>query len=213
MRILQLAGLGVLAMLQLAGAVSAQTTTTQPAPQATAPQATAPKAAARQGAAPEAAGPKTETFGKWSTIVDEVSTGEDVRRTCAASTAFLDANGTSGTLTLAISNGDVLPPNGYPSLIIALRNKDLPTGENIPAVFGDDKGKVKATVSADIGDQWMMNNKAETTLAVLRAMRRAGALDVAFANAPVATISMDGFTKAYRSLGASCGFPTTDVAP
>ncbi|MFK0688766.1 hypothetical protein ACFX5Q_11235 [Mesorhizobium sp. IMUNJ 23033] len=200
MRFLRLAGLGVLAMLQLAGVASAQTTT-QPAPQATAPQP----------AAPEATTPKTETFGKWSTIVDEVNTGEDVRKTCAASTAFLDANGTSGTLTLAISNGDVLPPNGYPSLIIALRNKELPTGENIPAVFGDDKGKVKATVSA--GDQWMMNNKAETTLAVLRAMRRAGALDVAFANAPVATISMDGFTKAYRSLGASCGFPTTDVAP
>lgn len=198
MRFLRLAGLGVLAVLQLAGAASAQTTATQPAP---------------QPAATEATTPKTETFGKWSTIVDEVNTGEDTRKTCAASTAFLDANGTSGTLTLAISNGDVLPPNGYPSLIIALRNKELPTGENIPAVFGDDKGKVKATVSADIGDQWTMNNKAETALAVLRAMRRAGALDVAFANAPVATISMDGFTKAYRSLGASCGFPTTDVAP
>jgi len=199
MRFLRLAGLGVLAALQLAGAASAQTTATQPAPQPAAPEATTT--------------PKTETFGKWSTIVDEVNTGEDTRKTCAASTAFLDANGTSGTLTLAISNGDVLPPNGYPSLIIALRNKELPTGENIPAVFGDDKGKVKATVNADIGDQWTMNNKAETTLAVLRAMRRAGALDVAFANAPVATISMDGFTKAYRSLGASCGFPTTDVAP
>lgn len=197
MRILHLAGLGVLATLLLAGAASAQTATTQATPQATAPEATTPK---------------TETFGKWSTIVDEASTGEDVRKTCAASTAFLDVNGTSGTLTLAISSGDALPPDGYPSLIIAVNNKDLPTGENISAVFGDDKSKVKATVSAGAG-QWMMNSKAETSLAVLRAMRRAGALDVVFAKMPVATISMDGFTKAYRSLGASCGFPTADVAP
>jgi len=197
MRILHLAGLGVLATLMLAGAASAQTATTQATPQARAPEATTPK---------------TETFGKWSTIVDEVSTGEDVRKTCAASTAFVDANGTSGTLTLAISNGDALPPAGYPSLIIAVNNKDLPTGENIPAVFGDDKSKVKSTVSAGAG-QWIMNSKAETSLAVLRTMRRAGALDVVFAKMPVATISMDGFTKAYRSLGASCGFPTADVAP
>ena len=204
-RILCLAGLGALAALltasPFAGVAEAQTTTT------------APQAETAPAASPAVAAPKTETFGRWSTIVDEINTGEDVRKTCAASTAFLDPNGTSGTLTLAISNGDVLPPSGYPSLVIALRNKDLPTGENIPAVFGDDKGKVKATVSAGADGQWLMNNKTETSLAVLRAMRRAGALDVVFANKPVASISMDGFTKAYRSLGASCGFPTTDVAP
>ncbi|PTE12181.1 hypothetical protein [Mesorhizobium helmanticense] len=159
--------------------------------------------------------PKMETFGKWSTLVDEIETGEDVRKTCAASTAFLDSNGTSGTLTLAISNGDALPPDGYPTVVIAIRNNDLPKGENIPAVFGDDKGKVKASfrLSADVGGQWMMNNKTETTLALLRAMRRASTLDVSFADKPVGTVSMDGFTKAYRSLGTSCGFPTADVAP
>ncbi|TIW27270.1 MAG: hypothetical protein E5V63_10345, partial [Mesorhizobium sp.] len=142
--------LGALAALlsasPLTGAAQAQTTTT------------APKAETAPAASPAPASPKTETFGRWSTIIDEVNTGEDVRRTCAASTAFLDQNGTGGTLTLAISNGDALPPDGYPSLVIALRNKDLPAGENIPAVFGDDKGKVKATVSADIGDQWMLDN-------------------------------------------------------
>ncbi|WP_442921390.1 hypothetical protein [Mesorhizobium sp. ISC15] len=157
--------------------------------------------------------PKTETFGKWSTTVDEIDTGEDLRKTCVASTAFLDASGTSGTLTLAISNGDVLPPDGYPTLVIAMKNKDLPTGENIPAVFGDSNGKVKATVNALAGGKWMLNNKTEISLALLRAMRRAGALDIVFADNPVATVSMDGFTKAYRSLGVSCGFPTGDVAP
>lgn len=163
--------------------------------------------------APTPAAPKTETFGKWSTTVDEIDTGEDLRRTCVASTAFLDASGASGTLTLAISNGDALPPDGYPTLVIAMRNKDLPTGENIPAVFGDSNGNIKATVNALAGGRWMMNNKIEISLALLRAMRRASALDVIFADTPVATVSMDGFTKAYRSLGVSCGFPTVDVAP
>ncbi|WP_245494627.1 hypothetical protein [Mesorhizobium sp. M4B.F.Ca.ET.017.02.2.1] len=196
----------LLAASPLTGAAQAQTTTT-------APKAGTAPAASPAPASPPPASPKTETFGRWSTIIDEVNTGEDVRRTCAASTAFLDQNGTGGTLTLAISNGDALPPDGYPSLVIALRNKDLPAGESIPAVFGDDKGKVKATVSADIGDQWMLDNKKDVALALLRAMRRAAAIDVVFANKQVASISMDGFTKAYRSLGASCGFPTTDVAP
>lgn len=163
--------------------------------------------------APTPSAPKTETFGKWSTTVDEIDTGEDLRKTCVASTAFLDASGASGTLTLAISNGDALPPDGYPTLVIAMRNKDLPTGENIPAVFGDSNGNVKATVNALAGGRWMMNNKTEISLALLRAMRRASELDVTFADMPVATVSMDGFTKAYRSLGVSCGFPTGDVAP
>lgn len=165
------------------------------------------------GAAFAQAAPKTEIFGKWSTTVDEVDTGEDIRKTCAASTAFIGASGSTGTLTLVISNGDSLPPDGYPTLIIAVKDKDLPTGENIPAVFGDSRGTVKAAVSAGAGGQWMMNNRTETSLALLRAMRRASALDVAFADKPVATVSMDGFTKAYRSLGVSCGFPTGDVAP
>ena len=157
--------------------------------------------------------PKTETFGRWSTIVDELNTGQDVRKTCAASTAFFDPNDTSGTLTLAISNGEALPPKGYPTLVIALRNTDLPIGEHVPAEFSADKGKVKATVSADVSDQWMLDNKSDVALALLRAMRRASTVDVVFGKQPVGTISMDGFTKAYRSLGVSCGFPTADVAP
>lgn len=197
-RIFRLARFGALAtasLLPLSGFALAQAASTQDAP--------------------AQAAPRMETFGKWSTIVDEVDTGEDVRKTCAASTAFLDASGTSGTLTLAISDGDALPPEGYPTLVIAMKNKELPTGENIAAVFGDTNGKVEATVKtiSDGGGRWMMNNKTETSLALLRAMRRAGALDVTFADKPVATVSMDGFTKAYRRLGASCGFPTDDVAP
>lgn len=166
---------------------------------------------------PTAAAPKMETFGKWSTIVDEVNTGEDVRKTCAASTAFVDGNGSAGTLTLSISNGDALPPDAYPAIMITVDNKDLPTGKNIAATFGDPGVKVSATVySTDAVNGrpgWMVDNQAKTSLVLLRAMRKATSLDVVFGKQAVASIPMDGFTKAYRNLGSSCGFPTKDVAP
>ncbi|WP_372951039.1 hypothetical protein [Mesorhizobium sp.] len=206
MRISRLADLSavgtlvVLIGLSFPGMALAQTTPTQVAP-----------------AAPAQAEPKLETFGRWSTLVDEVDTGQDIRKTCAASTAFVGTGGESGTLTLIISNGDALPPDAYPSLTIAVDNKGLPTGKTVAATFGDDKGRVGVKVHSDAPINgrlsWTADNQAKTSLALLRAMRRASALDVAFGDMPVASISMDGFTKAYRNLGASCGFPTADVAP
>ncbi|MER9329257.1 hypothetical protein [Mesorhizobium sp. M0488] len=180
------------ALLVLAGAAFAQT---QPSPDV----------------------PATGTFGRWTTIVDIQDTGQDARKTCAASTAFVDPVGNPGTLTLAISNGDALPPDAYPAVTIAVANKDLPMGKKITATFGDTGGQVSATVYSDnavagrLG--WTVVNQAKTSLALLRAMRRASALDVVFGKQPVASISMDGFSKAYRNLGASCGFATADVAP
>ncbi|QPC93574.1 hypothetical protein [Mesorhizobium sp. INR15] len=168
-------------------------------------------------AGPSLAEPKTETSGKWSATVDELSSGQDVHKTCAASTAFVDQNGSPGTVTLIISSDDALPPNAYPALTLAVDNKDLPKGNSIATVFSDGKGKVAATVSEgdSIGPhrQWIMDNKPKTSLALLRAMRQASTLDVTLASIPVASIEMTGFTKAYRNLGTWCGFPTGDVAP
>lgn len=213
MRLFRFADLGAvgalaaLMALPLPGIALAQTAPaqpTQPAPAKAAPAAPAPA-------------PKLETFGRWSTLVDEVDTGEDLRKTCAASTAFIGAGGVPGTLTLVITNGDALPPDAYPTVTIAVDNKDLPAGKSVAATFGDDKGRVTAKLHSDGAVNgrlsWTVDNQAKTSLALLRAMRRASALDVSFGDAPVGSISMDGFTKAYRSLGASCGFPTTDVAP
>ncbi|MER9438190.1 hypothetical protein [Mesorhizobium sp. M0618] len=209
-RFADLCAVGVLTALialPFSGIALAQTAPaqpTQPAPQA------AP-------ASPAQAAPKLETFGRWSTLVDEVDTGEDLRKTCAASTAFIGAGGVPGTLTLIITNGDALPPDAYPSVTIAVDNKDLPAGKSVAATFGDDKGRVTAKLHSDGAVNgrlnWTVDNQAKTSLALLRAMRRASVLDVSFGDAPVGSISMDGFTKAYRSLGASCGFPTADVAP
>ncbi|TPK74673.1 hypothetical protein FJ930_06575 [Mesorhizobium sp. B2-4-15] len=184
--------LGVVGWLAVCGAALAQT---QPAPDL----------------------PATSTFGRWTTLVDALDTGQDARKTCAASTAFFDASGNSGTLTLSISTGDALPPDAYPAVMLTIDNRNLPTGDKIAATFGDPGVKVSATVSSNDAvnghPSWTIDNQAKTSLALLRAMRQATSLDVAFGKEAVASIPMDGFTKAYRNLGTSCGFPTKDVAP
>ncbi len=161
--------------------------------------------------------PATNTFGKWTTIIDTLDTGQDAHKTCAASTAFVDGNGNAGSLTLSISTGDALPPDAYPAIMFIIDNKTLPTGNKIAATFGDPGVKVAATVSSNAAaggrPSWMVDSQAKTSLALLRAMRKVTSLDVVFGKQAVASIPMDGFTKAYRNLGTSCGFSTKDVAP
>ena len=166
---------------------------------------------------PSTDGPATNTFGRWTTIIDALDTGQDSHKTCAASTAFVDGSGNAGTLTLSISTGDALPPDAYPSIVITVGDKDLPTGKKIAATFGDPGVKVSATVYSNDAikgrPSWTVDNQAKTSLALLRAMRKVVSLDVVFGKQTVTSIPMDGFTKAYRNLGTSCGFPTKDVAP
>ncbi|TPI44033.1 hypothetical protein FJ414_03795 [Mesorhizobium sp. B3-1-6] len=161
--------------------------------------------------------PATNTFGKWTTIIDTLDTGQDAHKTCAASTAFVDGDGNAGSLTLSISTGDALPPDAYPAIMFIIDNGNLPTGDKIAATFGDPGVKVAATVTSNGAaggrPSWMVDNQAKTSLALLRAMRKVTSLDVTFGKQKVTSIPMDGFTKAYRNLGASCGFPTKDVAP
>ena len=161
--------------------------------------------------------PATSTFGRWTTIIDTLDSGQDAHKTCAASTAFVDGSGNPGTLTLSISTGDALPPNAYPAILITLDTVGLPTGKKIAATFGDPGVKVTATVYSNDAvngrPSWTVDNQAKTGLAVLRAMRKVTSLDISFGKQTVASVPMDGFTKAYRNLGTSCGFPTKDVAP
>ncbi|PBC01962.1 hypothetical protein CK220_23220 [Mesorhizobium sp. WSM3860] len=173
-------------------------------------------AVAQEQAQPDSSLPATNTFGRWTTIIDTLDTGQDAHKTCAASAAFVDGIGNAGTLTLSISTGDALPPDAYPAIMITIDNKDLPTGKDIAATFGDPGIKVSAKVYSNaVGGRpsWTVDNQAKTSLALLRAMRKVTSLDVVFGKQTVASIPMDGFTKAYRNLGASCGFPTKDVAP
>ena len=174
-------------------------------------------AVAQNETEPSADLPATNTFGRWTTIIDTLDTGQDAHKTCAASTAFLDGAGNAGSLTLSISSGDALPPDAYPAIMFIVDNKTLPTGNKIAATFGDPGVKVAATVTSNAAaggrPSWMVDNQAKTSLALLRAMRKVTSLDVVFGKQAVASIPMDGFTKAYRNLGTSCGFSTKDVAP
>jgi invasion protein IalB len=168
-------------------------------------------AVAQEQTQPSTDMPATNTFGRWTTIIDALDTGQDSHKTCAASTAFLDGSGNAGTLTLSISTGDALPPDAYPAIMITVANKELPTGKKIAATFGDPGVKVSATVySNDAAGRpsWIVDNQAKTSLALLRAMRQVISLDVTFGKQTVASIPMDGFTKAYRNLGSSFCFPT-----
>ncbi|MDX8438430.1 hypothetical protein RFM51_02415 [Mesorhizobium sp. VK3E] len=174
-------------------------------------------AVAQEQAQPASDMPATNTFGRWTTIIDTLDTGQDAHKTCAASTAFVDGLGNAGTLTLSISTGDALPPDAYPTIMLTVDDKTLPTGNKIAATFGDPGVKVTATVTSSAAvngrPSWMVDNQVKTSLALLRAMRKVTSLDVMFGKQAVVSIPMDGFTKAYRNLGTSCGFPTKDVAP
>lgn len=174
-------------------------------------------AVAQEQTQPASEMPATNTFGKWTTIVDTLDTGQDAHKTCAASTAFVDGNGNAGSLTMSISTGDALPPDAYPAIMFIIDNANLPTGDKIAATFGDPGVKVTATVTSNAAaggrSSWMVDDQAKTSLALLRAMRKVTSLDVTFGKQAVASIPMDGFTKAYRNLGTSCGFSTKDVAP
>ncbi|MBN9222933.1 MAG: hypothetical protein J0I79_33800, partial [Mesorhizobium sp.] len=126
--------------------------------------------------------PAISTFGRWTTMVDALDTGQDAHKTCAASTAFFDASGNSGTLTLSISTGDALPPNAYPAIMITIDNRTLVTAKKVAAVFGDPGVKVPVTVFS--GDAvngrptWTVDNQPKSSLALLLAMRQVTSLDV-----------------------------------
>src|SRR5690349_14892172 len=106
-------------------------------------------AVAQDDTKPSSDMPATNTFGRWTTIIDTLDTGQDAHKTCAASTAFVDGDGNAGSLTLSISTGDALPPDAYPAIMFIIDYKTLPTGDKIAAIFGDPGVKVAATVSSN----------------------------------------------------------------
>ncbi|MFZ5675681.1 MAG: hypothetical protein ACOZAM_22205 [Pseudomonadota bacterium] len=155
------------------------------------------------------AAPQKETFRDWAAGLDEVDTGEDLRRTCRAETSAAGADGLTATLAVAIGNGDVLPPDAYPAILISMAA--APSGDGIPVAF-ETGGKRLAVQATGDGKQVTINNVKETSLALLRAMAAGGTVDITVAGKPGPALSLKGFTAAYRQLGAWCGFPTGDVA-
>ncbi len=155
------------------------------------------------------AAPQKETFRDWAAGLDEVNTGEDLRKTCQAETLAAADGGQTATLAIAIGDGDVLPPDAYPAILIS--TTAAPAGEGIPVAF-EIGGKRFDIQAAGDGKQVTINNAKETSLTLLRAMAAGSTVDIAVAGKPVPALSLKGFTAAYRQLGAWCGFPTGDVA-
>ena len=150
--------------------------------------------------------PQKATFRDWTASLDEVNTGEDVRLTCTAQTAAPDG---SWTLRLAISNGDVMPPDAYPQIVIA--GAGLAKGEGLAVAFSFGDEHIDAKGLSD-GKELMVDNAKATSLALLRAMAAGDKLDIAVAGISAPPLSLAGFTASYRKLGSWCGFPTTDIA-
>lgn len=154
------------------------------------------------------AAPQKGTFRDWAAGLDEVNTGEDLRKTCRAETSAAADGGQTATLAIAIGDGDVLPPDAYPAITISLT---APAGEGIPVAF-EIGGKRLDVQAVGDGKQVTVNNAKETSLTLLRAMAAGGTVDITVADKPVPVLSLKGFTAAYRQIGVWCGFPTGDVA-
>ncbi len=158
----------------------------------------------------------SEVVGDWTATVEDVNTGQDQRKTCTATASAKDPDDTAWTLTVSISNGDVLPPDAYPAFTVSAEKGDFPEGEGIPAVFDVDGNKVEASVLGEVtnaGHQWAVENNNDTSLDLFAAMNGADSLTFELQDSPVASVSIGGFEDAYRQLGEWCGFPTDDVAP
>ena len=151
----------------------------------------------------------------WHTVRESVDTGEDLRVTCSART------GGDGypVLSVSLTNGDVPPPDAYPSVILeehaprghATVMKD---GETINFIF-DDGDSAQATAYGYLDNdgfavaEAMM--KSEDSLRVLQAMRRNGQIDIVGGGKLIYTASLNGFTAAYGKMAEACSFSTVGV--
>lgn len=154
-------------------------------------------------------------YGSWRVSVQEVDTGEDLRRSCVAVT------GGDGAPSAAISmnNGDAGPPDYFPSVVVS---EHAPRGNSTVlkdgqaayirfddedvmdgAVFGyiDDAGFANAQIAFDHPlSQW-----------VLRAMRKNGQFDVVVEGKVFMYVYLDGFTASYLKMAEECGFSGAGV--
>lgn len=166
-------------------------------------------------AAPAAAEYQVWDYKDWRAVAETVDTGEDVRVTCSART------GGDGdpTLVATLSNGDAMPPYGYPSVIIeesAPRGTAtlMRDGDRINFLF-DDGDSAEATAFAGHDEDGIPVASAMIdagdSLRVLQAMQRAGQLEILRGRDIVYTASLNGFTAAYGKMAEACGFDTVGV--
>ncbi|WP_299408228.1 hypothetical protein [uncultured Roseobacter sp.] len=151
----------------------------------------------------------------WSVYITEVDTGQDLRRTCSAST------GGDGLprLSITTSNGDAGPPLDYPAPLIEERaprgyGTQIQPGDYIIYEFDDGSG-AEATLETGYEEGvfpfarvqpfpreilWMLQSmRSAQTISIYRVSRDTAARE------PVTTFSLAGFTAAYLKMIESCG--------
>lgn len=154
-------------------------------------------------------------FGAWRVIIEEIDTGEDLRRTCTAMT------GGDGEMSavLSISNGDAGPPYYYPELRI---NEHAPRGYDTQMQAGDevylwfdDEDVIDGTIERFLDDDGFAH--AEVFLAqvfsqaALRAMKRNGQMDVTVNGRAIHSLWLNGFSASYLKMMDECGFDGSGV--
>lgn len=154
-------------------------------------------------------------YGSWRVWVEDVDTGEDIRRNC---TALTGGDGMPSA-SVQFSNGDAGPPLFFPSVIVtesALRGYDtvLQDGQDVYIWF-DDEQTMDSTVYAFRDDEGFA--RAEIAFDdplsqwVLQSMRANGQMDVMVAGKVFMTAYLDGFTAAYLKAAEECGFDGAGV--
>ncbi|PRY26390.1 hypothetical protein CLV78_101485 [Aliiruegeria haliotis] len=154
-------------------------------------------------------------YGSWRVIVEDVDTGEDLRRTCTAAT------GGDGepSVSVSVSNGDAGPPEVFPSVLIRehaprhhqtglqdgqeayIRFDNEEVMDGVVVGYFDDQGFANAEIAFDHPlSQW-----------VLRAMRANGQFDVVLGNNVFMYVYLDGFTASYLKMAEECGFDGAGV--
>lgn len=162
------------------------------------------------------------TYKDWTVYVEEVDTGEDVRRTCEAAT------GGDGLprLSLSITNGDAGPPVAYPVPLFEeyaprgyrtqidagdfiIYEFDNGTGAEAELVTGREDGVYPFAHATPFPRDtlWMLQSmQAAATLAFYRSNETlTGQASGALGREHVYTASLSGFTAAYLKMMESCG--------
>lgn len=154
-------------------------------------------------------------YDSWRVIMQEVDTGEDLRRTC---TAFTGGDG-APSVSISLSNGDVGPPYFFPTVLIHERaprgyQTVLQDGQAVYIRF-DDEDSMDGVVMGYVDEQGFANAQIAfdhpLSQWVLRAMRVNGQFDVVVGGAVFMYAYMDGFTAAYLKMAEQCGFDGAGV--
>ncbi|WP_162617211.1 hypothetical protein [Litorivita pollutaquae] len=151
----------------------------------------------------------------WRVWVEEVDTGEDLRRTC---TAMTGGDG-DPSVSIAFSNGDAGPPTVFPSVVIrehAPRHYQtgMRDGQAAYVRFDDEdtvEGVVRGYLDEGVFEVAEITYHHPVSQWVLEAMRRNYQMDTVVEHKVYFSAFLNGFSAAYLKAAVECGFDGSGV--